>query len=121
MTAPDPRTGPQPLLALPVPVTTTPGRSIDAGDFYLAGWSFRESTGTASAQFDLIDGNDATGVLLASISLAAGESTRDTIGGHLLTIRTGLFLAVVSGSVIGAVWTADRDAAARHRPRRNGA
>ena len=99
---------PQPLRPLPVGVAGVGGKSIDTGDWYLAGWSFRETTGTTSAQFDLFDGNDGNGILIASISLAAGESTRDTIGGHLLTVLTGLFLVVNSGTITGTVWVADR-------------
>lgn len=99
---------PNPLRPLPVGAVSSPGAAIDWGDWYLAGWSFRETTGTAAAAFDLIDGGDANGVIIASVTLQPNESIRDDVGGHMLTVRSGLFIAVTAGTVRGAVWIADR-------------
>lgn len=118
MTEPDTHDRPRPLLALPVGVVAAPGKSIDWGDWYLAGWSLRETTGAAVAQVDLIDGGDANGVMVGSIALAAGGAITATMGGHLLVIRSGLFLAVNAGSVTGALWVADRAGELQPRHRR---
>lgn len=109
---------PQPLRSFPIGVTVAPGRSMVTGDVYLAGWSLRETTGAAVAQVDLLDGGDTGGVLIASISLAAGASDARTFGGHLLTVQNGLFVAVNAGSITGALWFADRLGPPHGRPRR---
>lgn len=106
---------PRPLRTFPLGVIVAPGKVIVSGDVYLAGWSVRETTGAAVAQLDLVDGGDATGVTIASIGLAAGESKVSTFGGHLLTIQNGLFVAVNAGSVTGALWFADRVGAPHRR------
>lgn len=99
---------PHPLRSLPVGVMVAPGRQIDWGDWWLAGWSFRETTGAAVAQLDLIDGADGNGVMIASLAVAAGGSVSHTIGGHLLEVRTGLWVTVGAGSVVGALWVMPR-------------
>ena len=70
----------------------------------LVGWSFVETTGAASAAVDIIDGGDANGAPIATITLNASESVRDTIGSPGILAKSGVFLKVVSGSVRGAVW-----------------
>jgi len=99
---------PYPLLPFPVGVLSSPGQQIASGDVYLAGWSFRETTGAAAALVELFDGSNTGGVMIATIGLAAGESIRDTVGGHLLVVRNGLFVSVPSGIVTGSLWFADR-------------
>lgn len=39
---------------------------------YLCGWSFRESTGTAGAQAELVDGGDDNGSFIAALGLTQG-------------------------------------------------
>jgi hypothetical protein len=119
MSAPTEAMRPHPLLSFPVGVVVGPGKAIVTGDVYLAGWSLRETTGAAVAQVDLIDGNDATGVIIASIALAAGASESRPLGGHLMTVRNGLFVAVNAGSVTGALWFADRLGVPGRRGRRD--
>jgi len=70
----------------------------------IMGWSFSEPTGLAPATFDLYDGLDPTGILIASITLAASESTRDYLGPWGIMLRTGLFLDMLTGAVKGSVW-----------------
>lgn len=70
----------------------------------LMGWSVVEPTGAAPATFDIYDGLDATGTLLASISLTSGQSTRDYLGPWGIMLRTGLFVDVLTGAIKGAMW-----------------
>lgn len=85
-------------VALPQPV---------GGHVIVYGWSLKESTGTAAAELDLIDGTDATGLNLVPITLTAGQSTRDWLGPQGLHFRNGLFPRVASGAIVGSVWIAD--------------
>lgn len=95
--------------AAPVlPVSIPTGRSgvVLGGPLLLFGWSLRESTGTAPAQLDVYDGADATGQLVATITLIANESTRDYPSMPGVLCRRGLFVNAVAGSVAGVLWAA---------------
>lgn len=70
----------------------------------LAGFSFAESTGSASASFKLYDGLDRSGQLIAVINLNDSESVRDWFGVFGVYFQTGLTIDVISGSVEGAVY-----------------
>ena len=91
---------------LPVPVTTV-SVPVFAGDSRVTGWSFKETTGAAPAELWLIDGNDANGNPFAFITLTANQSVRDVTNDAGLTVTTGLFVRVVSGSVQGSIWAVD--------------
>lgn len=94
---------------LPILARTTDLNAIGRGTLLL-GFSFIESTGVASAEVDILDGNDANGALVAAVSLQAGQSTRDTFGTHGVYCQSGPFLHVVSGSIRGALWYVDETA-----------
>lgn len=66
-------------------------------------WSFRETTGSASARFELQDGGQQGAESLLLATLAAGESFRDFIERGTLPVRSGLYLNVDSGSIDGLV------------------
>lgn len=70
----------------------------------LMGWSFAETTGAAAATFDVYDGLDATGILIAAITLPVGGSIQNYLGPWGIMLRTGLFLDMLTGSVKGSVW-----------------
>lgn len=70
----------------------------------LRGWSVRESTGLAIAQLDLFDGLAASGVLVATITLKAGESTRDYLPGGGVSLQRGLWVVLTAGAVAGVAW-----------------
>lgn len=70
----------------------------------IMGWAVVENTGTARAQVNIIDGLDTTGTIIAPITLAAGESTRDYLPGQGVHAKVGVYAHVVSGQVTGAVW-----------------
>lgn len=84
--------------------TRTTDTLLIGGAGIITGWSWVEPTNAAGAAFDLYDGQNATGTLLASITLLQNESTRDLIAGAGLEFRQGLYLDILSGSVKGAVW-----------------
>lgn len=52
----------------------------------------------------MFDGSGAGGAPIADITLAAGQSTRDSFNVHAIPYETALFLQVVSGSVNGQVY-----------------
>ena len=95
------------LVALPSPFGST---QLDYGAGRVRWWSFRETTGTTPAVFDLYDGS--VGSLtqpLITLSLGPGESTRDFVGHHLIPYYVGLYLSVTSGTVLGAIQLDDLD------------
>lgn len=68
------------------------------------GFSLRETSGTTGAIVEIYDGTSTAGELIESISLAPGESARESYampGG--VGLATGLFVDIVSGSVRGVV------------------
>ncbi|HLI74290.1 MAG TPA: hypothetical protein VKU86_10470 [Acidimicrobiales bacterium] len=78
---------------------------LDNGRGLITFWSFREATGSATAEVRLVDGSSAAGTEIAAISLAANESTRDAPPHPFIPYRTGLFLELVSGQVRGQVFS----------------
>ena len=62
-----------------------------------------------SAAFNLYDGVDEKGQLVAAFTLASNESTRDYPAGAGIEIKGGLFLEMLSGSIQGAVWVTPAD------------
>lgn len=95
-----------PIQAITVPVTSTSSLAL-TGDVLLCGYSLTESTGAAPAAFSLFDGQDATGQLLATVNLSAGQSVVDALPFPGLYCTRGVFVSVVLGSVSGVVWVRD--------------
>jgi hypothetical protein len=91
---------------IPVPATSASvpvkGRACAVG-----GWSFREVTGTATADCQLFDGTSNNGDIIAEITLSPGQSIRDTTGAYCVRAQRGVFLQVNSGTVRGSVWAVD--------------
>lgn len=80
------------------PSASTSGNVQAKGDLgRLFGFSARESAG-ATAVFKLFDGTDATGTLLADVTLAANESVRDWFGDRGIAVATGIYLQRTSGA-----------------------
>jgi len=63
--------------------------------------SFKETTGTTKAAFQITDGNG--GPIMLDITLSAGESTRDFFGQFGLCASRSLYFKIVTGSVEGMV------------------
>lgn len=70
----------------------------------LYGWSLAEPNGAFSAQITLRNGGDANGTMVADITLGPSESIRDWFGPHGVYCDSGLFKAITTGSVTGALW-----------------
>lgn len=97
------------LLPVSVGATPAPGASVWGGDLWLAGWDIVEATGLATATVQLIDGNDATGQPISpTYVLAANAGLSRFLGGHLLAVRSGVFLRVTAGSASATIYAADR-------------
>jgi len=92
-----------PAIAVNVP-TTTVGVVVASGANLLLGWAFIETTGTAGASLTIFDGSNANGSIVAPISLTSGQSTRDWLGAPGLFAQRGLFVALNSGSIQGALY-----------------
>ncbi len=67
------------------------------------GVTVRETTGVSTALLRIWDGTSATGRVLDEISLAANESTREDYGDPCPTARIGVFVQVVSGTIVGSI------------------
>jgi hypothetical protein len=63
--------------------------------------SVRETSGSAAAAFDIYDGTGTGGVLIDTIALSAGQSTRDYYRSWEYPYDGGLWLQVVSGTFKG--------------------
>lgn len=77
----------------------------------LLGCSLIETTGAATAELVIRDGNDANGAPVAFFSLLAAQSIRDNFGSEGVYCEAGPFLNIVAGSVQGALWYLDITAA----------
>lgn len=82
--------------------TTTVSRLAIAVPGVLYGWGFQETTELARADLELSDGP--AGPPIVPISLSAGQSTRDWLGGFGLECQVGVYLTVVAGTVKGSLW-----------------
>jgi hypothetical protein len=67
------------------------------------GFSFTEISGVNPATVQLISGQTATGVIVATITLAANESSREYIPWPFILFKYGIFANVVSGAIVGSV------------------
>lgn len=93
-----------PSIAVAIPVTTT-DQEVQGRGGIVTGWSFKETTGAATAEVWIVNGNNATGVPIAFITLLANQSVRDVLADNGVLCDLGLFVHVVSGSVQGSVWS----------------
>lgn len=93
--------------AIPVPADGT-SRLLISQAVKVIGWSLRETTGAAAAVVQLFSGGGAGGTQIAELSFATGEDRTHTIPNGGLLVNAGLFLAVVAGTVRGAVWVRAR-------------
>lgn len=70
----------------------------------LTGWAVRETSGTAVAALDLHSGHDDTGQLIASLGMVAGGPAAAGPNMPGVICPGGLYAAVRSGAMDGAVW-----------------
>lgn len=82
-------------------VSGASSRPINGSPSRIFWHSFRETTGTTRAIYEITDGLD--GPVLMTVSLAAGESTRDYFGKCGLSVLQSIYFKLVSGSVVGNI------------------
>lgn len=62
-----------------------------------------ETTGSATASYELLDGPSRSGNLLMYVTLSAGQSTRDSAVLHAIPFVESVHLNIVSGAVGGVI------------------
>lgn len=62
-----------------------------------------ETTGSATASWELFDNSSSATQHIMPVTLSAGQSTRDFIGLHCLPFLSGLYYNLVSGSIHGVI------------------
>lgn len=91
-----------------VPVLTVADIAMVSGRATLMGWSLMEDAGTpALASLYLRDGTSASGAIVAAIKMAASGSNNNWLGdidNGGVTLKNGLFLDMIAGSVSGAIY-----------------
>jgi len=105
--APDQPSYPHPDLAwevrkITIPTTTGTLQLTTVGGHIMA-LIVEETTGSASARFELWDGTTTGGEYIGPWTLSSGQSFDNAYPPHGLVFRNGLFLNVTTGSVAGAV------------------
>jgi len=90
---------------LPVAATTT-DVIVSTNPERITGWSFRETTGTAPAELQLVDGQSVSADVIAEITLTPGQSIRDMAGSWCLQTDRGITVHMITGTVRGSVWCA---------------
>lgn len=88
----------------PVPCSLTAASSLlITGSGYIVYWAALDSGNSGGSQFNLWDGQNASGQLLVPVSLTDGESTSEYIGKRLVFYTKSLYFDLVSGGVTGSV------------------
>ena len=75
--------------------------SVVHGPGCLTWHSTYETSGSASASYQLMDGPSQGGISLMYVTLSSGQSTRDSLVLHALPFVGALHLIVKSGAVLG--------------------
>lgn len=92
--------------AVPIPLGTLTGASAP-GSFSagaLFGFSLCETTGTAPATVQIINGNDIKGQVVMTVTLQPGQSTREFMAPYGVAFDSGIVVNVTSGSVITSIF-----------------
>lgn len=88
------------MIRVPQPAATS---TLISGGGRLLGWSIRETSGTAAAVVQLLDGDPSGLGILATISLTSGQSTRDWESFHPMPYYQSLNLHMISGAIEGVI------------------
>lgn len=100
--------GPRPVfMPVTIPATSASVVLMPGAGVRVGGFSLRETTGTASADVQLVDGSAATNTVIAEVTLTPGQSIREVLPGLGVEVRVQLFLIVNSGTVRGSLWVGD--------------
>lgn len=71
---------------------------------WLSGYTFQETSGSATAEIVIHNGADNTGPVIGYINLAAGESIPPTMLAKPVATPDGIYVEVVSGAVEGSIF-----------------
>lgn len=93
----------RPIRPIHIETTTADVKALTVPGL-LVGWSFRETTGSATAAVELF-GSQSTGTPIAGEqTLASGGSGSQTVSNEGVLCEGGILVHVVSGSVRGTLW-----------------
>lgn len=81
---------------------TSNSTNVYEGAAILHGWSWRETSDLNRAELELRDGSN--GPLIVPVTLSPGQSTRDWLGDVGIYVRTGLYVAMLSGTAQWSLW-----------------
>ena len=90
--------------AIPIGTLSGSGQFFVTGQIRLRGWGFNNTSTSANAEVDVYDGEGSGGVLVAKVTLAANESTREWFSGDGISMEHGVAVVWVSGGVSGSIW-----------------
>ena len=93
----------RPCRPIPIPATGA-SHTLTSRPALLVGWSLRESTGAAAASVEFLSGTSANSGIAGEQQLAQGVSASQTIADEGCLCEGGIYLSVISGSVVGCVW-----------------
>lgn len=93
-----------PVRAVKLPTSSSELGSVAAPGAAFAGWTVRETTGSAGAVVRFWDNaTAASGTPLGTVALAAGASDTHELR-HPVFVTAGVYVELVSGSVEGSVY-----------------
>ena len=87
--------------------TTTVGAQVIAGDALLTAYSLTETTGKYTAQVEIFDASGTGGQSVRVVNIAPGQTVADDLGPLGCYCRSGVFVAVNSGTVRGSCVVVD--------------
>jgi hypothetical protein len=87
------------LRVIPIQYNTAMGTGA-----VLFGYSIYETTGSATAQLNIYNGRDNTGLLVLPIVLAKSQGAEDWFGPSGIHMSVGIYPSVISGSVNGSLF-----------------
>lgn len=97
------------MTALPpaIPLDMGPGRTgglVASTAILLAGWSVRETSGSAVAALRLTNALDGSGQRVAELGVGAGLSAHFYAGPPFILCKNGLYATVTTGAVHGIIY-----------------
>jgi hypothetical protein len=90
--------------SIPFGTLSGTGQFTITGAMRMRGFGVKNTSGSATAEVDIYDGEGSGGQLICAVTLAANESTREWWSGDGISIEHGVAVVWVSGSVSGSIW-----------------
>lgn len=100
-------TGPDPRHIVPLVIRNT-GQEVQlwGRNCWLMGYHLVEPTATAGVDAEVYDGFSTGGTLIIPAYMIAGRNQLLWMGPQGVPVRSGLFLHMIGGQLIGTVWIA---------------